>query len=95
MTTDQARPISTAELAKSNVATNAVIMRARTTVGENIRAARKEKGWTQEKLSHRAKLSASHLSAIERGKVNIYLDTMARIAKALKVRLGQLMSGVE
>ena len=63
-------------------------------VGENIRAARKEKGWTQETLAWSAKLNVSYLSAVESGKVNISLDTLATIAKTLDVPFEQLLRGL-
>ena len=59
-------------------------------VGQKIRAYRKQAGLSQEKLAERASLSYKYLGEVERGYVNVSLDSLARIAKALKVRLRDL-----
>jgi transcriptional regulator with XRE-family HTH domain len=62
-------------------------MHHRKFVGKNIRVLRVAKGWSQEKLAIRSKLSPDYLSKVERGVVNIGLDSLARIADTLKVKL--------
>ena len=54
-------------------------------IGSNVRAARKQKDWSQEKLAIRAKLSSDYIGRLERGEVNIGIDALARIAKCLEV----------
>ena len=54
-------------------------------IGENIRRIRIEKGWSQEKLSVRAKMSHNFIGLLERGKVNVSANSMEKIAKALGV----------
>jgi putative transcriptional regulator len=49
----------------------------------NLVKARKEKGWTQEALAKKAKVSRPMLSNIERGDVSPSLANAYRIAKAL------------
>ena len=66
----------------------------RRTVGQQIRAYRKEAGLTQEKLAEKASLSYKYLGEVERGVVNISLDSLARIAKALKVKVQDLLDGI-
>lgn len=56
----------------------------------NLIAARKVKGWTQEELAKRAKLSRSMLSNIERGEYSPSLAVAYRIAKALGATIEQL-----
>jgi transcriptional regulator with XRE-family HTH domain len=56
-------------------------------VGQQIRVYRKQAGLSQEKLAEKAGLSYKYLGEVERGVVNVSLDTLMRIAKALKVRL--------
>ena len=60
-------------------------------VGRNIRAYRTEAGLTLEKLAEKADLSWPYLSEIERGRENISLDKLARLAKALNVTLSRLV----
>jgi transcriptional regulator with XRE-family HTH domain len=45
---------------------------------------------TQEDLSERAHISVSFLSMIERGERSPHLETLAKIAEALEVRLADL-----
>lgn len=51
--------------------------------GENVRAARKAKGWTQEELAHESGLAAVQVSRIERGVREIRLTTFLRLLVAL------------
>jgi transcriptional regulator with XRE-family HTH domain len=63
-------------------------------VGQKIRAYRKEAGLSQEKLAEKASLSYKYLGEVERGVVNISLDSLMRIAKALKVKINDLSRDV-
>jgi transcriptional regulator with XRE-family HTH domain len=45
---------------------------------------------TQEDLSERARISVSFLSMIERGERSPHLETLAKLAEALEVRLADL-----
>lgn len=54
-------------------------------VGKNIRALRQEKEWSQEKLAGKAKLTSDYVGSLERGQVNVSLDSLSRIAKVLAV----------
>lgn len=60
-------------------------------VGNNIRACRTNAGLTLEKLAEKADMSWPYLSEIERGRENISLDKLARLAKALNVTLSRLV----
>jgi transcriptional regulator with XRE-family HTH domain len=59
-------------------------------VGENIRAARQKVGMTADQLAARAKVTTNHMYVIERGDKEPRLDTLKRIARALKRTLDQL-----
>ena len=48
---------------------------------------------TQEELSERAHISVSFLSMIERGERSPHLETLAKIAEALEVRIADLFLG--
>lgn len=47
---------------------------------------------TQEQLAELAQLQPSYVSAVERGIRNITICNMERIAKALDVKIAELMS---
>lgn len=63
-------------------------------VGSNIRAGRTNAGLTLEQLAEKADLSWPYLSEIERGRENISLDKLVRLAQALDVKLAKLVEGV-
>lgn len=62
--------------------------------GENVRAARKAKGWTQEDLAHESGLATVEVSRIERGVREIRLTTLLRLIQALETSPGKLMRGL-
>lgn len=59
-------------------------------LGKAVLDRRKRAGFTQETLAEKADLSAKYIGEVERGKVNISVDTLARIARALRVRVKDL-----
>ncbi len=64
-------------------------------VGRRIRHLRLSRAgprMTQEDLSERARISVSFLSMIERGERSPHLETLAKIAEALEVRLADLFT---
>jgi transcriptional regulator with XRE-family HTH domain len=52
-------------------------------VGHKVRAFREELGWSQERLAECADMHWTYISGVERGKYNISLDSLVRIARAL------------
>ena len=69
------------------------IQKHRRLLGEAIRAARKEAGFSQEKLAEKADLSTVFISRIERGKESPTLDNLVKVARALGIRVRRLVSG--
>jgi transcriptional regulator with XRE-family HTH domain len=63
-------------------------------LGENVRDARKQRGWTQEELSGRTKLAVVQISRIERGKREIRLGTLIRLLDGLEVAPDALLDGL-
>ena len=61
-------------------------------LGERIRELRKNAGLTQEELGEKAALNYKFIGELERGQVNVSLDSLARITDALGVRIGDLFS---
>lgn len=58
----------------------------------NIRALRTARSWSIAELAHRANLAAPNLNNVELGKANPKLDTLAAIARALGVGVGDLFA---
>ena len=66
----------------------------RKVVGQQIRAYRKQADLSQEELAEKASLSYKYLGEVERGYVNVSLDSLMRIAKSLKVKVHDLTRDV-
>jgi transcriptional regulator with XRE-family HTH domain len=64
-------------------------------LGENIRVHRKRIKLSQEKLAEKADLHPVYVGNVERGLENISIDSLVRIAKALKVSLSELIEGIQ
>ena len=60
-------------------------------VGLRIREIREEKGLSQEKLAGVADLHRAYIGQIERGEKNIGLKNLEKIAKALGVKVRDLL----
>lgn len=61
----------------------------RRNVGLQIRGIRKARGLTQEELAEKADLSYKYIGELERGQVNVSLDSLQRIADALEREIGE------
>ena len=62
-----------------------------TVVGEGIRRARQEHGWTQAFLADQAKLSPNYIARLERGELGPSLFVANRICEALDIPLEDLV----
>jgi len=60
-------------------------------IGENIRAIRKQKGFSQEQLALRAEINGSYMGQVERGEKSPTIDILSKIAHALQCPLEQLV----
>ena len=69
------------------------IQKHRRLLGEAVRNARKEAGFSQEKLAEKANLSTVFISRIERGVESPSVDNLVKIAKALGVWVRDLVVG--
>lgn len=54
-------------------------------VGKTIRGLRLARGWTQEELAERAGLHSTYVGGIERGRRNVGLDNIVKLARGLEV----------
>lgn len=59
--------------------------------GENLRRLRLEKKLSQEELAYMCELDRTYISGIERGKRNLSLINIVRIASALNVSAQKLL----
>ena len=54
-------------------------------LGARIKAARKERGLTQERLAEQVGLSTRHIAKVEKGGVNLSFEVLSTLVKALGV----------
>ncbi len=64
-------------------------------LGDRIRSRRHELGLTQAALAFRSQIHYSYIGSLETGTRNPSVDLLARLARALDVDLGALMSGLQ
>ena len=60
-------------------------------LGQNLRAARGKREWTQEELSERSGVQAGEISRIEAGKRDPRVSTVEKLARAIGVPPGRLL----
>lgn len=60
-------------------------------VGNRIRSLRKQSTLSQQTLAERAGISYKYLGEIERGKVNLSVEILLKIAQALHVEAGEIL----
>jgi transcriptional regulator with XRE-family HTH domain len=63
-------------------------------LGETIRAERIKAGLSQERLAEKANLARNYIGNIERAEYKVTVETLARIAKALGVRVRELVRDI-
>ena len=63
-------------------------------IGNNIRAARKRMGYSQEEFADIANFSRSYYTEIETGKRNISILNLIKIMEALKVDLNKIIGPI-
>jgi transcriptional regulator with XRE-family HTH domain len=61
-------------------------------IGKQIKTLRQARGMSQEGLAEKIPMNAKYLSGIERGRANPTLDTLTRLADALKVGVPELFN---
>ena len=61
-------------------------------IGENIKAARKVKGYNQSQLARACGMDRQHMEKIENAKVSANVYTIYIISEALKVDLSELVT---
>ena len=66
----------------------------RVVLGAAIRKKRKRAGFTQQFLAEKADLTPNYIGLVERGEEHISLISLRRIAKALGVRVRELVRDI-
>jgi transcriptional regulator with XRE-family HTH domain len=59
-----------------------------------MREQRKRAGLSQEKLAEKADLHPNYMGRVERGEEHVSLAALRRIARALKVRVAELVKDI-
>ncbi len=59
-------------------------------LGQKIKALRKLKGLSQEKLANLAEIDRTYLPTIEKGERNVSIEVVEKLAKALDVKIKDL-----
>jgi transcriptional regulator with XRE-family HTH domain len=59
-------------------------------LGEQLRAVRRQRSWSQAALGRESGLSGKFIGEVERGEKSISLDSLYRVARALGIPLRQL-----
>jgi len=66
----------------------------RVILGTAIREQRKRVGLSQEKLAEKADLHPNYMGRVERGEEHVSLAALRRIARAVKVRVAELVKDI-
>lgn len=61
-------------------------------IGQSVRYLRQKEGISQEELAFRANLNLNSISTLERGLNNVKIKTLYSIAKALNVKIEEILS---
>ncbi|HEY5041480.1 MAG TPA: helix-turn-helix transcriptional regulator [Verrucomicrobiae bacterium] len=69
-----------------------VTQKHRKILGETIRSHRRGVGMSQEKLAEKADLHHNYIGELERGEKAATIDTLLKVAKALGVRVRDLVA---
>jgi transcriptional regulator with XRE-family HTH domain len=63
-------------------------------IGKKIRELRKLKGFSQENFAYEVGLDRTYMGSVERGERNIAAINLIRIAKTLKIEVGDLFPSI-
>lgn len=63
-------------------------------LGARMRERRKQLGWSQEELAHRADVDRSYVGGVERGERNITFLMLCQLSAALGLSVSELTKGL-
>lgn len=72
----------------------ALTYEAKARIADNLFLQRTRSGFSQDKLSELAMVTAGHIGSIESGTISGLLDTYVRLAGSLSITLDDLLAGV-
>lgn len=64
-------------------------------IGQRLKKARKDKGYSQAYAAERLDISVVYLSRVERGTARINLKRLSELCDLLDVNIGEILTGVE
>jgi transcriptional regulator with XRE-family HTH domain len=64
-------------------------------IGHRLRTRREALGWTQAELARRCDLHRAYTGFVERGERNVSLINLRRLARVLRVKLSDLLKGLD
>jgi transcriptional regulator with XRE-family HTH domain len=64
-------------------------------LGVRIRQLRKKREWSQEDLAAASGMHWTYIGQVERGERNLTLQSIRAIAKALNLKMSELLAGVD
>ena len=66
----------------------------RNRLGERIRKFRSKRGWSQEEFADICQINRSYMGRIERGELNLTLESLKKIGKGLDITVSELLRGI-
>ena len=69
----------------------ATLTQAKRTIAKRVRARRRELDLSQEQFAEKADLDVRHVQKIEAAEINMTLETLVKVANALKMTIGELV----
>lgn len=63
-------------------------------IGERIRQLRDKKGLSQEEFADVCEINRSYMGRIERGELNLTLETIRKVAKGLAITVSALLKDI-
>ena len=63
--------------------------------GKRIKQLRQENELSQEALAHLAELDRTYIPSIEKGERNVSLEVIQKLSKAFKMKISELLKGIE
>ena len=60
-------------------------------LARNLRRLRQSRNWSQEEMAHQADIHRTYVSDLERCARNPSIEVIERVAKALNVKMGELL----
>ena len=63
-------------------------------LGKRIRKLRDQRGWSQEEFADICSVNRSYMGRIERGELNLTIDSLQKVSKGLGMSVSALLKGI-